>query len=217
MQHNQSSVSPGRARARLTKYQAVSIFQSKSSAASAARMAVSYGVSEKAIRDIWKRRTWARETLHLDPSQSHQQKTVGRPKGSRDSKPRKTKVGTIPHNTLAFPSTWSQKKTDGLAQDTDYSKRRNIDCCIQREDLDSAEARSMQKYLVQSHVPIAGSGGHHHGDSLSFTSKSYPHPSPWASQLSSVDEQLGEWDASIWSDPQDADPFRQDWTPISCE
>ena len=27
-----------------------------------------YGISEKAVRDIWKGRTWLRETMHLDPA-----------------------------------------------------------------------------------------------------------------------------------------------------
>lgn len=27
-----------------------------------------YGISEKAVRDIWNGRTWLRETMHLDPS-----------------------------------------------------------------------------------------------------------------------------------------------------
>ena len=208
MKHNRSTSSPGRARARLTKAQAVSIFQSKSPPPSAARIAVSYGVSEKAIRDIWKRRTWARETMHLDPPQALQQKAVGRPKGSRDSKPRKRKVDTIPH-PLALPSTGLP--TDCVAQATNNLMTKSDACCNQQEDLDRQGAWFTQTHLVQSNTPIKGIGEHLRGDSASFSSSSY------ASHCSSVDEQLGEWDATIWSNPKDADPFRQDWTPMSCE
>ena len=31
-------------------------------------VAKQYGISEKAVRDIWKGRTWLRETMHLDPA-----------------------------------------------------------------------------------------------------------------------------------------------------
>jgi hypothetical protein len=34
----------------------------------AAAVGISFGVSEKAIRDIWRGRTWVRETMHLDPA-----------------------------------------------------------------------------------------------------------------------------------------------------
>ena len=47
-----------------------------------------YGVSEKAIRDVWTARTWAKETWHLEPLRALALKQTGRPKGRRDSKPR---------------------------------------------------------------------------------------------------------------------------------
>jgi hypothetical protein len=50
-------------RAILTEQQAVHIFMSGRMLAK--RLAGQYGVSVKAIRDIWNRRTWARETKHL--------------------------------------------------------------------------------------------------------------------------------------------------------
>ena len=52
-----------------------------------------HGVSVKTVRDIWTGRTWYRETYHLDPSKppmlDRLMKKMGRPKGVKDSKPRK--------------------------------------------------------------------------------------------------------------------------------
>ncbi len=67
-------------RAKLTQDQAVDIFKMKSSAPSAAKESVIYGVSEKAVRDIWTGRTWSRETCHLDSARTVVIKHIGRPK-----------------------------------------------------------------------------------------------------------------------------------------
>jgi hypothetical protein len=83
---------PSKPRARLTQDQAVDIFKKKSSALTAQNIAVTYGISEKAIRDIWTGRTWSRETCHLDTARIVVQKQIGRPKGCRDQKPRKKRV-----------------------------------------------------------------------------------------------------------------------------
>ena len=64
-----------KARAVLTAEQAVMIFQIKLSNQTVTKrqrislcsVARSYGVSEKAVRDIWKGRTWLRETALIDP------------------------------------------------------------------------------------------------------------------------------------------------------
>ncbi len=88
-----------RTRAILTDEQAVRIYQIKldsltaSNASSSARstlnvhagvVARAFGVSDKAIRDIWKGRTWLRETMHLDPARAAMAALLrppGRPKG----------------------------------------------------------------------------------------------------------------------------------------
>ena len=86
----------------LSKDNAVDIYKlkqaftcTKNHGKSTADVAREYGVSSKAIRDIWVGRTWYRETFHLDPSRSDAaerlMKRVGRPKGAKDSKPRRTK------------------------------------------------------------------------------------------------------------------------------
>ena len=55
-----------------------------------------YGVSSKTIRDIWVGRTWYRTTHHLDPTRIDSTERLarhpGRPKGSKDSRPRVCKV-----------------------------------------------------------------------------------------------------------------------------
>ena len=62
-----------------------------------------FGVSAKAVRDIWTSRTWYRETLPLDPARPDAQerlsKQVGRPKGSKDRKPRRQRETAIIANT----------------------------------------------------------------------------------------------------------------------
>jgi hypothetical protein len=82
------------------------IFSSRSVA-----VAKMFGVSPKAVRDIWNKRTWRHSTSHLFPENeresctdclktvenmvSHhmiaQRKSVGRPRGSKDSKPRRSR------------------------------------------------------------------------------------------------------------------------------
>ena len=72
----------------VTVSDAINIFKLKGPSSSAADVGRTYGASEKAIRDIWKGRTWARDTWHLDMSRAYHFKQVGRPIGSKDKKPR---------------------------------------------------------------------------------------------------------------------------------
>ena len=61
--------------------------------ASAAALAREYGVSEKAIRDIWTGRTWAEDTRHLDSLRAPRTaRPKGRPPGRRDNGPRRRKA-----------------------------------------------------------------------------------------------------------------------------
>ena len=51
-----------------------------------------YGVSPKAIRDIWTGRSWLNATFSLwNADERPARKAIGRPKGRKDSKPRKSK------------------------------------------------------------------------------------------------------------------------------
>jgi len=87
-----------RPRAILNEAQAIQIFQIKVAAntfmhprPSSVKIAELFGISEKAVRDIWNGRTWGSVTCHMDPSRPVQvRKDVGRPKGSKDSRPRAT-------------------------------------------------------------------------------------------------------------------------------
>ena len=79
-------------RAKLTEADALDIFHCKAHSMSAASVSKKYGVSEKAVRDIWTGRTWSKETWHLDTSRSRPLKKMGRPVGRKDAKPRKPRV-----------------------------------------------------------------------------------------------------------------------------
>ena len=87
-------------RAILDSDKARAIYKCKLSATSsysahASKLARNYGVSPKAIRDIWTGRTWQRVTYSLDPSNTacvtRIEKRLGRPRGAKDNKPRKPK------------------------------------------------------------------------------------------------------------------------------
>ena len=90
-------------RAILTREKAVDIFRRSLPSAgclfsaeklTATFVAQEYGINEKTVRDIWTGRTWYNETLHLDPHRPHREtKTAGRPRGKRDSVPRRKHFG----------------------------------------------------------------------------------------------------------------------------
>ena len=85
-----------RSRNILSREQAIEIFQLKSNIKSmgvrTSLIAEQYGVSAKAIRDIWVGRTWYRDTFLLDTSRADAEerfmRKIGRPAGARDVKPR---------------------------------------------------------------------------------------------------------------------------------
>ena len=81
-----------KSRAKLTEADVLDIFHCKAHLMSAACLSKKYGVSEKAVRDIWTGRTWSKETWHLDASRSRPLKKMGRPVGRQDTKPRKPRI-----------------------------------------------------------------------------------------------------------------------------
>ena len=103
-----------RPRAILTKNQVISIFGCKSSSHRAAVLAQTFGVSEKAIRDVWTGRTWAAATLHLDITRALKQKQVGRPKGSKDKRPRQRRDAAETGTTKLEPKEIHNSATDGI-------------------------------------------------------------------------------------------------------
>ena len=105
--HFQSSPYPkvkrliSRARAKLTESDALNIYNCKGTISKSAAIAKLYGVSEKAVRDIWTGRTWSKETWHLDESRPIPTKKMGRPLGRKDGQPRKPRsLRTTPEPTL---------------------------------------------------------------------------------------------------------------------
>ena len=102
--HFKSSTPPERiilrTRAKLTEYDALNIYHCKGRIISAAAISKLYGVSEKAVRDIWTGRTWSKETWHLDESRPFSAKKMGRPFGCKDAQPRKSRsLRTIPESS----------------------------------------------------------------------------------------------------------------------
>ena len=119
-------------RAILSKEQAIEIFLIKlennrdsrcriSSRRSAASVARQYGVSDKAVRDIWMGRTWFRELMHLDPARAmmpERLKLPGRPSGKRTQKVSTVTTGTsAPHYLSDSLHVFSERCQDLLEPD----------------------------------------------------------------------------------------------------
>ena len=106
-------------RARLTVSDVIDIFTLKQSTIQATRVANMYGVSEKAIRDIWTARTWARETWHLEPTRTLVLKQAGRPRGSTDSRPRQKKRSIHLRKELPIIQAYNPPSADQCWPSTD--------------------------------------------------------------------------------------------------
>ena len=70
-------------RARLTESDAITIFNLRGVSTSAIIVGKAYNVSEKAIRDIWKGRTWKKVTWHLDLDRHLRVKRPRKPAGKK--------------------------------------------------------------------------------------------------------------------------------------
>ena len=57
-------------RSRLTEATVLDLYRCKGGGESASKLSRRYGIHEKTVRDIWKGRTWAKETGHPNSSQS---------------------------------------------------------------------------------------------------------------------------------------------------
>lgn len=115
-----ASVRACKTRAVLSEEQAVQIFmiriansQSLAESIHPEQVAIWFGISEKTVRDIWKGRTWRRETMHLDANcmrSACKLRLPGRPKGSQTKA--KGVHGTGPtnasidaaHSSAAYPA-----------------------------------------------------------------------------------------------------------------
>ena len=193
-------------RAVLTKAQAIAIFQLKHKLPSATKVARSYGVSEKAVRDIWTARTWATETWHLDPSRTLKIKHSGRPLGSRDSKPRKPRQVSVGGSALS-PAT--PHCTLAASHDDDL-----ISCGSDSDIADLCEERSAHiECFDADHLgtswPNECCAGGRPGDHGFLRSEQHP-----LVPTISIDEQLFDWEhrgqGVSWSDP-----FQTEWCGLS--
>ena len=68
----------GKHRRRLTESQVQSIYLAKKPGIRATKIACSFGVNEKTVRDIWSGRTWAKETLHRSHGDSERSGSLSR-------------------------------------------------------------------------------------------------------------------------------------------
>jgi hypothetical protein len=115
-----ASAMGSKSRSILTKSDAVCIFKKKNSISTASQLAILYGVSEKAIRDIWTGRTWSRETLHFDSTNEIKAKTLGRSRGIQDAKPR----SRAQKNVLNYVARYN----DGLSKTSSGQSFSNVSC-----------------------------------------------------------------------------------------
>ena len=183
----------GKQRARLTEADVISIFKIKLSCISATTICRSYGVSEKAIRDIWCGRTWAKETFHLDPSRALVLKQVGRPKGRRDSRPRQKRVllQSITLNDSSITPLDADEETM-LKPSPDF---RDESKSLSIEDLKGRDLHS----IAADHFETCWSKS-----------------ANLRCCLLTLDEQLYGWDG-VRCELRNPDPFKSDWKPVRCE
>ena len=177
-------------RARLAVLDAVKIFKLRGSEIQATSVANMYGVSEKAIRDIWTARTWARETWHLEPSRDMVLKQAGRPKGRTDSKPRRTKARVDRRRTQNNVSRPSKGQPVGHS--------RQLSGGAYFASADSFAIADAARLQLPCAVQLGRAGG------AWYDVKAQAPVPP------SLDEQLGAWDLGACS-PESWDPFERDW------
>jgi hypothetical protein len=197
--HSKAAPKP---RAVLTKFQAIAIFQLKlnQSSSSATKVATSYGVSAKTVRDIWTARTWATETWHLDPSRAVKIKQLGRPLGSRDSKPRKPKqssVGGYYKSSVSLYHAVTESTSDRFSGVAKY------EACLCEERPTHTESYE-GGFLHRLHGQRLGRAEGRPGDYDLLCAEQFP-----IVPMLSLDDQLFEWErgqhGTCMSDPFKAD------------
>lgn len=178
----------------------------------AEQLAKKYGVSIKRIRDIWDGRTWYKETYHLDPdkpiSLDRLETRKGRPKGSKDVKPRKTKtlpdISSFPSCTDKVPSKAPRK----IPKEIKASDNDNIFDVSYPSLIDGAVVHSRKR--TGSHVLESDSGGK---PSTKRTLTQYTSPSFEGSTdpISTVESRKISSEDPNLSMTSGSDPFHDDW------
>jgi hypothetical protein len=193
-------------RARLSEAQVLTIFQARASTSAATTVATAFGVSEKAIRDIWKGRTWSRETWHLDTTRPLQLKIPGRPKGCRDTKPRARRVICRAELSASTGSS-TQVHSEPRRPDGHAAARHVVEQGAFVDMPPEEDAHWMAGLSQRTHSMVCfgdSSSAVHRSSAAWWTASTLDH--------ASVDEQLHEWDA-FWRDSTSEDPFGDDWNP----
>ena len=202
-------------RAILTAQQAVHIFELKqrmstsnrgNRSLSAAGVARVFSVNEKTVRDIWKGRTWSRETQHMDCSRQMVIKHPGRPKGCKDAKPRRQRNSdrhrpsheeqpvdrSTCHSSLQVaegqPAKWfeyPQSNTQSPSSVTGGKDR------FDDHDRPVWQEYNPEQSMSDQHWPVSASTG-------------------------SIDAHLDEWAQGNKSLVELPDPFQDDWPYREC-
>jgi hypothetical protein len=181
-------------------------------------VAHTYGVSEKTIRDIWKGRTWQEETWHLDTTRPMpvQSRTQGRPKGSKDRAPRKSKSNEA--SGVASSTSGYNNRSPCIVQGEGVSQRpiTNHDQ-VSPSSLSAPESKLEETYCCKGHV--GGNDGvcffpFQHttlpADRSAF-SKSVGKSVRQQVPRNVVDELLSQWPQFLSTSPGCRDPFEGDW------
>ena len=183
-------------RTRLPSVDVLSIFQSKSTGAPATTVARVFGVNEKTIRDIWSGRTWAKETLPLDPLRCGSS-ALRHPKseGSYDTKSKRKLISCEP---LGFKSESTGFDDSIKPCSNNYIMQKNaLPSHIEKLVFDQPRGRV-------PYQPCHAKDTSEHKDTSA----------PSDCRLITLDEQLHRWDG-ISYDIRSSDPFKKDWT-LAC-
>ena len=197
--HHGALIGLHKPRARLTEGQAIHIFEYNRSeqAPSSAKLAAWYGVSEKAIRDIWTGRTWSSVTQPPAPDQPRGRRMVGRPEGRKDQWPRR-KIFVV-SSQLAGTTILTRSETNMTLGDETSPFRPEAEINTALLPIDQREPDDcLSMSHTQTHIGIESASTCFNTDLPSFET--------------SVDEQLHAMRRTFCISAQHPDPFRRDWT-----
>jgi hypothetical protein len=170
--------SPGRKR--LSATAVIGIFIRKGGPCNASKVAKEYGISEKAVRDIWTGRTWKKETRLLDCSRLDVLQNFGRLKGRRSSQPKNSRNIQVKDDASVenILDVTRQVEADELCNEPSMA----------RQEMEDKEMTRM--------IPSTGT------TALFFKLE--------AAAIRSLDVQLHSWERQYKTAPDFYDPFHQD-------
>ena len=122
----------------------------KSKNANPSFIAKSFNVSEKTVRDIWSGRTWHKETFNLDMKQEPRPRArIGRPKGRKDSAPRRMKVWVADQQLI-----WNRKCLLYTQNSRSYHWQVNLDKVLSNNATTSTTVKTLRKSIYENSSPI---------------------------------------------------------------